>query len=326
MPAVDHAGVEHAQHAGVRHRRDLGHDRGAEPLQGGDGVLAAGRVPAPGREHEQQHLAARVQEPGHDSELVGRRGGDLRVPAQHAAGLAEGEQDQAGQHLRERVQPVPGGGDDAEGAAAAAQRPVQVGVAGVAGGDVPPVGQDDVGAEEVVQRQAVPAAQRPVPAGQGEAGHADRLDRAGDRGEPVTRRGRGHVAGGGAALGDRGAGGGGGRDGAHRGQVEHHAAVAQRPAGPVVAAAAHRQRQAVLAGGADSRRDVLVVRAAGDQGRAVPDRAVPDLPRGVVGRVGGGQHGATQGGAEPAGRRGGRGQLCRGGHWSSKNRATVVNS
>jgi hypothetical protein len=79
------------------------------------------------------------------------------------------------------VQPVAGGGDNAERAAAAAQRPVQVGVAGVAGGDLPAVGQDDIGAGQVVQRQAVLAAPGPLAASQGEAGHADRRDGAGDR-------------------------------------------------------------------------------------------------------------------------------------------------
>ena len=43
------------------------------------------------------------------------------------------------------MQPIAADGDHAEGAAAAAQRPVQVGVAGVAGGDAAPVGQDEVG-------------------------------------------------------------------------------------------------------------------------------------------------------------------------------------
>ena len=114
-----------------------------------------------------------------------------------------------------------------------------------------------------------------------------------DSGE-VARAAAEVSAGGGAALSQRGAGGRVDGDAAHRGQVEHQPAVAQRAPGPVVPAAAHRQRQAVRAGGADGRGDVLGVFAAGDQRGAVIDRAVPDLPRGIIRRVSGGQHSAAQ--------------------------------
>jgi len=179
----------------------------------------------------------------------------------------------------------------------AAQRPVQVGVAGVAGGDLPAVGQDDIGTGQVVQGQAVRAAQRPVAAGQGEAGHADRLDGAGDRRQPAGGGGRDDVTGGGTAAGDGGAGGRVDGDAAQRRQVQHQPVVAQGAAGPVVPAAAHRQRQGVLARGADGRGDVLAVLAAGDQRRAVPDRAVPDPAGSIVARVGGRQHAAAHAGA-----------------------------
>ncbi len=96
MAAVDHALVEHAQGAGVRHGCDLRHDGRAELLQGGDGVLAACGVTAPGGEQEQQHLAVGAEEARHDGELVGCRSGDLGVSAQHGRCLGQGEQDEAG--------------------------------------------------------------------------------------------------------------------------------------------------------------------------------------------------------------------------------------
>ena len=54
-------------------------------------------------------------------------------------------------------------GDDAEIAAAAAQRPEQVGILGLAGGHEAAVGKHDVGLEEVVDGQPVFAGQIAVP-------------------------------------------------------------------------------------------------------------------------------------------------------------------
>ena len=62
-------------------------------------------------------------------QLVGRRGDELAVEAQHLAGVLERVEDRPGQHDRpDRVQPVLERGDDAEVAAAAADAPEQVGV------------------------------------------------------------------------------------------------------------------------------------------------------------------------------------------------------
>ena len=55
----------------------------------------------------------------------------------------------------DRVQLEEEAGDDAEIAAAAAQRPEQVGVLLLAGGDEAAVGQHDVGLEQIVDGQAV---------------------------------------------------------------------------------------------------------------------------------------------------------------------------
>jgi hypothetical protein len=65
-------------------------------------------------------------------------------------------------------------------------------------------------------------------------------------------------------------------------QVDHQAAVADRPAGHAVAAGPHRDRQAVVASEPDRGNDVRSVLAAGDHRRAPVDRAVPDPASSVV--------------------------------------------
>ena len=122
------------------------------------------------------------------------------------------------------------------------------------GGDPAAVGEDHLRAEQAVQGQAEPAAQRPVPAGEGQPGHAHVADGAGGHHQVVR-------AGGGQQPGSRDTAADGERgrvhvdvDRAQTGQVEHHTAVAQRPAGPVVPSGADRQRQVALGGDEDRAR------------------------------------------------------------------------
>ena len=82
---------------------------------------------------------------------------------------------------------------------------------------------------------------------------------------------------------------------AHRGQVDHHPGLADRPPGPVVAAAAYGYRQAVTAGGEQRRPHIAGVRAAGDHRGPMVDRAVPYRPRVVVAVVAELPYGAAQG-------------------------------
>ena len=65
--------------------------------------------------------------------------------------------------VRDRVQAKAQRRDDAEVAASSAQRPEQVGLSVVAGADDAAVGEHDVGADEVVGRQAVRRARWPIP-------------------------------------------------------------------------------------------------------------------------------------------------------------------
>ena len=71
-------------------------------------------------------------------------------------------------------------------------------------------------------------------------------------------------------------------DGAHLGEVDHQAVVAERPAGDVVAAAAHRDEDVVGAGEVDGGDHVGRVAAADDQAGVAVDRGVPDPAGGVV--------------------------------------------
>ena len=76
-------------------------------------------------------------------------------------------------------------------------------------------------------------------------------------------------------------------DVAHRPQVRHDRAVGDGLTGHAVAAAAHRERQILLAGGGDRRRDVFGRGARDQRGGAAVDGAVPDGASGVVARISG---------------------------------------
>jgi hypothetical protein len=134
------------------------------------------------------------------------------------------------------------GGDHAEVAAAAPDGPEEVLV--LTGIDVAElaVGGDDVGSNEVVAGQAVPARQPADAAAQGEAG---------DAGVGVSAPRGGQAEGLSlvvefppldAALGPHGALGGVNPDALHAGQVNHQAAVAHAVTRDVMAAAAHRHQ------------------------------------------------------------------------------------
>lgn len=179
------------------------------------------------------------------------------------------------------MRPVPQLGDHADVATAAAQRPVQLRVVARVGGDPTTVGEDDLRAEQVVQGKAEPPAERAVPAGQGQAGHAHVADHT--RGHHQVVRG-----GGGEQVGGAGTAGHRHRaavridpDGVQAGQVEHQAPVAQCPARPVVPARADRHRQVAPGGDADRRSHLVGVQAVGDQGGLTVDGGVPQAGGGV---------------------------------------------
>ena len=168
------------------------------------------------------------------------------------------------------------GGDHAEVASPAAQRPEQVGVVGLAGDHELAVGGDDVGRDQAVAGHAVGA---PKPA----LATAER--QPGDPGRRHDPTGRGEAEELGLAIeippGRPAAGTGGARrrvdpHPAHRRQVDHEPAVAGPEAGHVVPPAANRQRQLMGAGEPDARDDVGHPAARHDQRRTPIDHPVPD--------------------------------------------------
>jgi hypothetical protein len=223
----------------------------------------------------------------HGAELVGR-GGDGVAPArEHAGGVLDRVGDVEREDLGpERVQGQLERGCDAEVAAAAADRPVQVGVLIGAGADSPAVGEDELGGDEVVDRHPVQPALGGHATAQREPGHAGLRHDAAGRREPERLRDAIHVGPGGPALHVHGAPRVVDPDRAHRREVDDDAVVDDGGARDVVSAAADGERELLRGGEADGVGDVFGVRAADDHGGALVDHAVPDpacgLVRGVV--------------------------------------------
>ena len=138
------------------------------------------------------------------------------------------------------VEPVLERGDDAEVAAAAAQRPEQVGVlVGRRAHDLA-LGGDHVHRDHVVAGPAVAARQVAEAAADGEAGDAGGGDEAEHGRQPVHLRLAVQIAQRAAGLRAADALRRIDPDAAQQRQVDHQPAVAHREAGDVVAAAAHR--------------------------------------------------------------------------------------
>ena len=187
-------------------------------------------------------------------ERLGRvRGGRLEA----AQDLARRRQEQrAAEDHADRVEAELEAGDDAEVAAAAADRPEQVGVLGLAGDHDAAVGGDDLDRHERVDRQAVLADEPADAAAEGQAGDADAA-RVAERGrEAVLGRRGGVLAGAQAGLRPGEPTGGVDVEALHQAQVEDDAALGRAVAGQAVGAAADGQLEAGLAGEHDGPRDV----------------------------------------------------------------------
>ena len=83
--------------------------------------------------------------------------------------MVELEEHRSAVDVLDRAEPELEGRDDAEVAAAAADRPVEVGVVLLAGDVEGPVAGDHVGAEQVVERETEPAGEVADAAAQGQA-------------------------------------------------------------------------------------------------------------------------------------------------------------
>ena len=162
----------------------------------------------------------------------------------------------------------------------------------------PAVGRDDIGAEQIVCGQPELAADPAEPAAERQPGDPRGRVDAGRGDEPECLRLTVEFAERDARFDPRRARKGIDPDRFHQAQIDHHAAVADRAAGDVVATAADRNQRALVAGEIHRRRDVGCAGTAHDDGRPPVDHRVPDGARGVVAVVPAAQHGAADTGLQ----------------------------
>ena len=228
-------------------------------------------------------------QPDPAAQLLGQRGQQLAVPPHHRGGVVEVVEDRAADHdaaLADRVAAEGEGGDDAEVAAATAQRPEQVPVRALAGGDERAVGEDHVGGEQVVDRQPEPPGQVADASPEGQPADAGGGDEPGRRRHPEADGGVVDVAPGAAAVDADGAARGVDGDAVHRRQVDDERVVPHAEPGGVVRPAADGDGQVVRPGEPDAGDDVGGVAAPGHGRRPLVDHGVVDGARLVVAGVG----------------------------------------
>ena len=214
--------------------------------------------------------------------VAGPRAG-VAVSAQHVVGGVAVVEHRAREHGRpDLVQGVLERGDHPEVAAAAAQRPEQVGVLVGTGVDELPVRRDDVGTDQAVAGQAAATEQPADTAAEGEPGDPGRRHQPAGQREPELLRLLVEVAPQATGLRDDPACGRIDPDPLHRGQVEDHPAVGGGEAGDAVPAAAQCQRESLAAGEVDPAYHVGDAGAADDERRPPVVRGVPDRPGLVV--------------------------------------------
>ena len=126
-------GIEQRVHHGVRRGPDLGH-QGRSPGHERRQLALRGVRVSGVEDHEGGELGAgavrRVHEAGEDAQVVGGTGDRIAVDAQQLGGGVDRVGDQPAGDRSHGVKTVREGGGDAEVAAAAAQRPEEVGVRG----------------------------------------------------------------------------------------------------------------------------------------------------------------------------------------------------
>ena len=215
---------------------------------------------------------------------------ELAVGGQHLSARLDRPECRAADHGPDLVQAEEEGGDDAEVAAAAPDRPVEVGV--LIGGGANPLaaGEHDVGLDQVVDRETELAGQMAHPATQRETTDARGRDDSAGRREPVLVGRRVDFAPGGATTDAHSSCPGIDVDRLQARQVEDDAVVDRSQPGAVVATAAHREHEVVSAGERNHLGDVVGVGAGCDQGRAPVDHRVVDVAGLLIaGVLGGGQ-------------------------------------
>src|SRR5262249_31246923 len=149
------------------------HERFSKPLQANHDLFALSKIAAPRRGEEHDRLSIRSRhDAGQYCEFVRRSGSCRRITAQYALRLRPWKEDQPTQDGLDRMKAQARGRHHAEIAAAAAQRPEQVGILHWAGSDEPAVGEDNIDAEQIVDGEAKLPVQRAIAAAGLEPGHA----------------------------------------------------------------------------------------------------------------------------------------------------------
>ena len=217
-----------------------------------------------------------VQVGDDDVQVPRQRRDDLPGHAEHVASLLKAPEQQAGLHDRaDLVQAELEFSDHAEVAAAAADRPEQVGVL-VRGGPADlPAGGDHLGGDEVVDAQPGLAGQPPHAPAEREPADTGVTDNTGRHGQAIGLRG-------GVEAGQQRTATGPcpfrlrvDADPVELAEVDHQTAVGDRGARHAVRAAPHRDLQAVGGGEGDRRGHVGWRRAPGDHRRVSVNAGVP---------------------------------------------------
>ena len=228
------------------------------------------------------------------AELLGSVGDELAVQPEQVARLVQLEEDRSAVDVLDRAEPELEGRHDAEVAAAAADRPEQVGVVLLAGDVEGAVAGDHVRGQQVVEREAEPPREVADAAAEGQPADAGGRDDAARRGQPEgVRRG--------VQVAPRRAARDPGRvrqrvdpHTTHGGQVDDHAVVAGAEARDAVATTADRDGQVVVGGEAHRGHHVAGVGRLDDDGGALVDHPVADLACFVVPLVVGAGDGSPQ--------------------------------
>ena len=287
MQAVRRVGlVQHHLARAIRHWPHEVGDGPSEPARRRQDLLAVLDGPVVAEDQrEDGHALGRGQQPAVGLRLVGQPGAEVAVEAQHLAGLVQRVDHEPAQDLRHRMEPIFEGRDDAEVAAAAPQRPEEIGVLRRAGLLELAVRRHHVGGEQVVDGESVLAHQPAQAAAQRQPADPRVGDGAAGRGEPERLRLVIQLAPEHAALRPGRAGARVHVDALHGGQVDDQAtvvgAVARRP----VTAAAHGHHDAGRPCEVDRLLHIGDAGAARDERRPAVDVAVPHAPGGLVAAV-----------------------------------------
>ena len=210
---------------------------------------------------------------------------EVPVGGQHLGARLDRPEGRAADDGVDLVQFEEEGGDDAEVAAAAPDRPVEVRVLVGAGTHALAARQHDLGLDQVVDRQAAFAGQVADAASEREAADAGGRDDAA-RGRHPVLVGRGiHFSPDAAAADPDRAGPRIDLDVLQAGEVEDDAVVAGAETGAVVGTSTDRQEDVMVGGEGDDLGDVVDVGGARDQPGAAVDHRVVDLAGLVVAGV-----------------------------------------